>query len=69
MRMFLPVVVFVGGLIYLAAQFPGRGWSYEVCRNAWGLCNEPQWIPIVIGAALVAGFVAERRGRGNASRD
>jgi hypothetical protein len=63
MRVFLPVVVLVAGLIYLAAQLPGYYWSYQICRSAWGLCQEPQWIPLVIGAALVAGFVSERRNR------
>jgi len=69
MRTFLPVVVFVGGLIYLAAQFPGRYWSYQICRNAWGLCDEPQWIPIVIGSALVVAYLCERRSRRGFSRD
>ena len=63
MNIFVPIVVCVGGLIYLAAQFPGRTWSYQVCTNAWGLCENAQWIPVVIGTALIVAFLAERDNR------
>jgi hypothetical protein len=63
MNVFLPVVVCVSGLIYLAALFPGRYWAYQVCANAWGLCENAQWIPVVIGTALIVGFLAEREKR------
>ena len=60
MQVFIPLVVCVAGLIYAAAQFPGRTWSYQVCVNAWGLCDNAQWIPVVIATALIVGFLAER---------
>ncbi len=59
MQVFIPLVICVSGLIYAAAQFPGRTWSYQVCINAWGLCETPV-DPVVIGTALIVGFLAER---------
>jgi hypothetical protein len=64
MNVFMPVLVCVSGLVYLAAQFPGRNWSYQVCTNAWGLCDNAHWIPVVIGIALIVGFLSEREKHG-----
>jgi len=63
MNIFIPLVVCVSGLIYMAAQFPGRFWSYQICANAWGLCENAQWIPLVLGSALIVGFLTEREKR------
>jgi hypothetical protein len=63
MNVFIPLTVCVAGLIYLAAQFPGRYWAYQVCANAWGLCENAHWLPVVIGSALIVGFLTEREGR------
>jgi hypothetical protein len=59
--MFVLIMGLMGasGVFYLASatQHWGWTWSYQVCRQGMILCDNPHWVLIAAGAAIIIEMV------------
>ena len=56
MKVFCLVLLGLNGSVLAASYIRTSYWSYEVCRNAFGMCDYP-WVPALAIVASAGLFI------------
>lgn len=52
------LVIPAAGAIFVASLLKfQKQWAYQVCTSAYGLCEHPWWLGIIVAAAAFVVFV------------